>query len=211
VGYRRGCRSFAVVSPGTSGQTTAGKRAPMLGKWPIPNELSEMSAWATGLWIRRVLVRAQEGQLEARSELSFGRVSAFSRASELPGRTVADITCSRACSVRSRSFPRARRRSRLLRRMSSLRSTRRTGSNCPDRSRPPEPGGSSSATRVLGAWSSGSPVSGTVIPPRRRSHGGGATESRRWRSRGAVWSDLREEIRCWRLSSSSPGSTSSVG
>jgi hypothetical protein len=27
--------------------------------------LSEMSAWARGLWIRRVLVRAQEGQLEA--------------------------------------------------------------------------------------------------------------------------------------------------
>jgi hypothetical protein len=58
----RHCRSFAVVSPGTSGQTAAGKRAPMLGKWPIPNRLSEISAWARGLWIRRVLVRAQEGQ-----------------------------------------------------------------------------------------------------------------------------------------------------
>jgi hypothetical protein len=34
----------------------------MLGKWPFPNKLSEMSAWAIGLWIRRVLVRAQEGQ-----------------------------------------------------------------------------------------------------------------------------------------------------
>ena len=34
----------------------------MLGKWPIPNKLSEMPAWAGGLWIRRVLVRAQEGQ-----------------------------------------------------------------------------------------------------------------------------------------------------
>ena len=50
------CRSLAVVSPGTSGQTTAGKRAPMLGKWPNPNRLSEMFAWAGGLWIRRVLV-----------------------------------------------------------------------------------------------------------------------------------------------------------
>jgi hypothetical protein len=40
----------------------AGKRAPMLGKWPIPNKLSKMSAQAGGLWIRRVLVRAQEGQ-----------------------------------------------------------------------------------------------------------------------------------------------------
>jgi hypothetical protein len=37
----------------------------MLGKWPIPNKLSEKSAWAGGLWIRRVLVRAQEGQLAA--------------------------------------------------------------------------------------------------------------------------------------------------
>ena len=36
----------------------------MLGKWPFPNKLSEMSAWAIGLWIRRVLVRAQEGQLK---------------------------------------------------------------------------------------------------------------------------------------------------
>jgi len=50
----------------------------MLGKWPFPNKLSEMLAWAGGLWIRRVLVRAQEGQLETRSELGFGRVSAFS-------------------------------------------------------------------------------------------------------------------------------------
>jgi hypothetical protein len=36
----------------------------MLEKWPNPNKLSEMSAWAIGLWIRRVLVRAQEGQTE---------------------------------------------------------------------------------------------------------------------------------------------------
>jgi hypothetical protein len=34
----------------------------MLGKWPNPNKLSEMFAWARGLWIRRVLVRAQEAQ-----------------------------------------------------------------------------------------------------------------------------------------------------
>jgi hypothetical protein len=50
------CRSFAVASPGTSGQTRAGKRAPMLGKWPNPSKLSKMSAWAGGLWIRSVLV-----------------------------------------------------------------------------------------------------------------------------------------------------------
>jgi hypothetical protein len=41
----------------------------MLRKWPFPNKLSEMFAWATGLWIRRVLVRAQEGQLEAPFQL----------------------------------------------------------------------------------------------------------------------------------------------
>jgi hypothetical protein len=42
----------------------------MLGKWPFPNKLSEMSAWAIGLWIRRVLVRAQEGQLESAGALT---------------------------------------------------------------------------------------------------------------------------------------------
>jgi hypothetical protein len=56
------CCSFAVVSPGMSGQTTGGKRAPMLGKWPFPNKLSGKVAPAGGLWIRRVLVRVQEGQ-----------------------------------------------------------------------------------------------------------------------------------------------------
>jgi hypothetical protein len=34
----------------------------MLGKWPIPNKLPGKVAPAEGLWIRRVLVRAQEGQ-----------------------------------------------------------------------------------------------------------------------------------------------------
>ena len=66
----RDCRSFAVVSPGMSGQTTAGKRAPMLGKWPIPNKLSTKPAQAGGLWIRRVLVRAQEGQLRSAGQLT---------------------------------------------------------------------------------------------------------------------------------------------
>jgi hypothetical protein len=42
----------------------------MLRKWPFPNKLSEMFAWATGLWIRRVLVRAQEGQLKSAGELT---------------------------------------------------------------------------------------------------------------------------------------------
>jgi hypothetical protein len=64
------CRSFAIVSPGKSGHTTAGIRAPMLEKWPNPNRLSAMSAWAGGLWIRRVLVRAQEGQFKSAGELT---------------------------------------------------------------------------------------------------------------------------------------------
>jgi hypothetical protein len=67
----RPCRSFAVVSPSMSGQTTAGKRAPMVGKWPNPSKLSEMSAQAGGLWIRRVLVRAQEGQCPGRNPRAF--------------------------------------------------------------------------------------------------------------------------------------------
>jgi hypothetical protein len=46
----------------------------MLGKWPIPNKLSKMSAWAKGLWIRRVLVRAQEGQLERPRSLGWRSV-----------------------------------------------------------------------------------------------------------------------------------------
>jgi hypothetical protein len=50
----------------------------MLGRVADSSKLSEYSAQAGGLWIRRVLVRAQEGQLETRSELGFGRVSAFS-------------------------------------------------------------------------------------------------------------------------------------
>jgi hypothetical protein len=41
----------------------------MLGKWPIPNKLSGKVAPARGLWIRRVLVRAQEGQLEGPTPL----------------------------------------------------------------------------------------------------------------------------------------------
>jgi hypothetical protein len=79
-----GRRSFAVVSPGMSGQTTARKRAPMLGKWPNPNKLSEMSAWARKLWIRRVLVglrppaaRTQEGQLQGTMLLSLSWRRAF--------------------------------------------------------------------------------------------------------------------------------------
>ncbi|HJR16729.1 MAG TPA: hypothetical protein VJ808_07735 [Gemmatimonadales bacterium] len=43
----------------------------MLGKWPIRNKLSEMPAWAGGLWIRRVLVRAQEGNARREQRWAF--------------------------------------------------------------------------------------------------------------------------------------------
>src|SRR5215208_3461945 len=65
------CRGFTVVSPGMSGHTTVGKRAPMLGKWPNPNKLSGKLAPGGGLWIRRVLVRAQEGQWPVREHRPF--------------------------------------------------------------------------------------------------------------------------------------------
>lgn len=42
----------------------------MLVKWPNPNKLSEKSDWAGVLWIRRALVRAQEGQLKSAGELT---------------------------------------------------------------------------------------------------------------------------------------------
>ncbi len=40
-------------------------------------KLLEFRWFRWSLWIRRVLVRAQERQLKARSELGFGRVSSF--------------------------------------------------------------------------------------------------------------------------------------
>ncbi len=52
------CRSFSGHKRANYGR----EAAQMLGKWPHPNKLSEMPAQAGGLWIRRVLVRAQEGQ-----------------------------------------------------------------------------------------------------------------------------------------------------
>jgi hypothetical protein len=49
----------------------------MLGKWPIPNKLPGKVAPAGGLWIRRVLVRAQEGQYgrRKRGRFYFGLVA----------------------------------------------------------------------------------------------------------------------------------------
>jgi hypothetical protein len=43
----------------------------MLGKWPVLNNCPERLPPAGGLWIRRVLVRAQEGQLKSVGALTF--------------------------------------------------------------------------------------------------------------------------------------------
>jgi hypothetical protein len=59
------CRSFAVVFSGQKRARYDAEAGTVLGKWPIPNKLLETPAWAGGLWIRRVLVRAQEGPLTA--------------------------------------------------------------------------------------------------------------------------------------------------
>jgi hypothetical protein len=75
----------------------------MLGKWPNPNRLSEMSAWARGLWIRRVLVhlrwpsaRAQEGQLEGSASLWWcGAFFCFARCYRISGRPAARRLTSR--------------------------------------------------------------------------------------------------------------------
>jgi hypothetical protein len=52
----------------------------MLGKWPFPNKLSTKPAQAGGLWIRRVLVRAQEGQLKALQRIFVVELFCFSAA-----------------------------------------------------------------------------------------------------------------------------------
>ena len=49
----------------------------MLAKRPNPNKLSEMSAWARGLWIRRVLVR--EGNSKRDAGLSGVALCLFAR------------------------------------------------------------------------------------------------------------------------------------
>jgi hypothetical protein len=49
----------------------------MLGKWPIPNKLSGKVAPAAGLWIRGVLVRAQEGRCPVQQHRAFIWGAAF--------------------------------------------------------------------------------------------------------------------------------------
>src|SRR3989442_2710914 len=60
------CKHFTSVSPDLSGHRCQTDRAPMLVGTPLPVILSVFRALGPALWIRRVLVRAQEGQLEAR-------------------------------------------------------------------------------------------------------------------------------------------------
>jgi hypothetical protein len=68
----------------------------MLGKWPIPNKLSGKVAPAGGLWIRRVLVRAQEGQLEGSASLWWcGAFFCFARCYRISGRPAARRLTSR--------------------------------------------------------------------------------------------------------------------
>jgi hypothetical protein len=68
----------------------------MLGKWPIPNKLSGKVAPAGGLWIRRVLVRAQEGQLEGSASLWWcGAYFCFARCYRISGRPAARRLTSR--------------------------------------------------------------------------------------------------------------------
>ena len=62
--WQRAATVSATVSPGMSGQNPRVLRAPMLDKSPIPGKLPGARAPRLRLWIRRVLVRAQEGQLK---------------------------------------------------------------------------------------------------------------------------------------------------
>src|SRR5205807_7286099 len=60
------CKHFTSVSPAMSGHECQTDRAPMLVGTPLPVILSVFVALGPALWIRRVLVRSQEGQLKRR-------------------------------------------------------------------------------------------------------------------------------------------------
>src|SRR5207249_12097851 len=59
------CKHFTSVSPDMSGHECQTDRAPMLVGTPLPVNLSVFVALGPALWIRRVLVRAGEGNCEA--------------------------------------------------------------------------------------------------------------------------------------------------
>jgi hypothetical protein len=85
------CRSFAVVSPGMSGQTTAGKRAPMLSKWPILNKLPEMIAPAKDSGSGESWSEARRGNSKVRGRSGgFGPFPIAPRSMRGQARTPAD-------------------------------------------------------------------------------------------------------------------------
>jgi len=57
-------KHFTSVSPDLSGHGCQTDRAPMLVGTPLADKVSAKAALGPALWIRRVLVRAQEGQLQ---------------------------------------------------------------------------------------------------------------------------------------------------
>src|SRR5437867_3479832 len=65
------CKRFASVSPDLSGHGCQTDRAPMLVGTPFAVKLSVFGALGRELWISRVLVRSQEGQL-SRATLTRG-------------------------------------------------------------------------------------------------------------------------------------------
>src|SRR5207237_3536672 len=69
------CKRFTSVSPDPCGHAPRAFRAPMLGGQPLTDMVSSKQTRSARLWIRRVLVRAQEGQLEARYHDQWCRAS----------------------------------------------------------------------------------------------------------------------------------------
>jgi hypothetical protein len=72
----------AVVSPGMSGQTTAGKRAPMLVKWPCPNRLSGKLAPAGGSGSGESWFEPRRGNGQGENPLGFFLPSSYGTLSE---------------------------------------------------------------------------------------------------------------------------------
>src|SRR5436309_378061 len=68
-------KRFTSVSPDQSGHCPRALRAPMLGGQPLTDMVSSKQTRSARLWIRRVLVRSQEGQLEARCDIESCRAS----------------------------------------------------------------------------------------------------------------------------------------
>ena len=70
--HQNPCKRFASVSPGQSGHYLPSLRAPMLDGQPLTDMVSSKQTRTARLWIRRVLVRSQEGQLRGPLRLRCG-------------------------------------------------------------------------------------------------------------------------------------------